>query len=77
MSLFVYTADECKNNALRHGLYEELQRFEKRVEESQSLTLFDPFPEPYRSEKLGGRRHGWSRRNMSLESTRSLSLERF
>lgn len=56
MSLLVYVTAACWRRAREHGLEEEVKRFEARVEESQSTSLFDPFPPPYLvKKKLGGR----------------------
>ena len=56
MSLFVYVTEECRDNARRHALSDELDRFEERVEATQSTSMFDPFPPPYLvKKKLGGR----------------------
>ena len=56
MALFVYTTEECRDNAHRYALSDELDRFKERVETSQSTSQFDPFPPPYLvKKKLGGR----------------------
>lgn len=56
MSLFVYIANECNSDAQTHGLTGEVERFRERVEDTQSTSLFDPFPPPYLvKKKLGGR----------------------
>lgn len=54
--LFVHITEGCTNDAKVHGLVDDVQRFRDRVESTQSLFLFDPFPPPYLvKKKLGGR----------------------
>lgn len=56
MALLVFVTENCTNSAKKHGLLDDVGRFRRRVEESQSLRLFDPFPQPYMvKKKLGGR----------------------
>src|SRR5574341_994422 len=56
MALFVYITEECRENARRHALSDELDRFKERGEATQSTSQFDPFPPPYLvKKKLGGR----------------------
>lgn len=56
MGLLVYITPNCERDAQTHGLTLDLARFRDRVEESQSTSLFDPFPPPYLvKKKLGGR----------------------
>ncbi len=56
MALYVYLTEACREDAVTHGLTEEVRRLQERVEQTQSLSLFDPFPPPYRvKKKLGGR----------------------
>lgn len=55
MTIFVYTTKKCKDDALRHAISDELERFAVRVEKSQNTNQFDPFPPPYLvKKKLGG-----------------------
>jgi tetratricopeptide (TPR) repeat protein len=56
MTLFVYITDSCADDAQSHGMSDDLQRFKDKVEATQSTSLFDPFPWPYKvKKKLGGR----------------------
>lgn len=56
MALFVFVAENCRNDAHTHSLLDEVERFKERVEITQSISLFDPFPPPYLvKKKLGGR----------------------
>lgn len=56
MALIVHITPNCENQARKHGLWADVERFRDRVESSQSLSLFDPFPPPYLvKKKLGGR----------------------
>jgi len=56
MALFVYITESCRNDARRHSLSDEIDRLKERVESSQSVSHFDPFPPPYLvKKKLGGR----------------------
>ena len=47
MALFVHITEECKEDAEKHDHKEEIERFAKRIETEQRLTLFDNFPPPY------------------------------
>lgn len=56
MALFVYVTDDCKAEARLHSLLDGLENFQEKVEQTQSTSLFDPFPPPYFvKKKLGGR----------------------
>lgn len=56
MSLFVFVSDQCRDDAATHALKDVIDRVEKQVEESQSLSTFDNFPPPYYvKKKLKGR----------------------
>ena len=56
MALFVYPTEDCLADAQTHGLSYEVEKLIQRVEGSQSLSVFDPFPPPYLvKKKLGGR----------------------
>ena len=56
MSLFVYIAEKCLDDAKRHTIEGEVQRFKERIESTQSTSLFDHFPPPYLvKKKIGGR----------------------
>lgn len=56
MALFVFITENCKDDMTTHSLGSEVDRFRERVEETQSISLFDPFPPPYLvKKKLGGR----------------------
>src|SRR5262245_16392539 len=56
MALFVYVTDRCWEEAAQHSLTSEVERFRDRVETTQSLSLFDPFPPPcHVKKKLGSR----------------------
>lgn len=58
MTLFVYVTDSCQQDAKRHSVQTDIDRIRANVEESQSLSLFDPFPPPYLvKKKLHGRQH--------------------
>lgn len=47
MAIYVFITENCRENALTHGLQQELDRFAARVEKAQSLELFANFPPPY------------------------------
>lgn len=47
MSLYVFITDECREDAKKHNREQDLDRFMKRVEESQRLCHFNNFPPPY------------------------------
>lgn len=47
MTLFVYVTKNCDSDAREHALTDEVERFRERVEQTQSTSLFDPFPPPY------------------------------
>lgn len=52
----VFVTENCREDARDHGLASELEAFRKRVEDTQSTSLFDPFPPPYLvKKKIGGR----------------------
>jgi len=56
MALLVYPTEDCLSDAQTHGLTYEVEKVIQRVEDSQSLSVFDPFPPPYLvKKKLGGR----------------------
>ena len=56
MTLFVHITENCYADAQEHSLTEDVERFKERVEQTQSRSLFDPFPPPYVvKKKLGGR----------------------
>ena len=56
MALFVYVTELCRKQGQDHNVAKDLDRFQERVELSQSMSLFDPFPPPYYvKKKLGGR----------------------
>lgn len=56
MTLFVYVTDQCREDAVSHGLQTEVDRFRDSVESTQSTSRFDPFPPPYLvKKKMGGR----------------------
>lgn len=56
MALFVFPAESCLSDAQTHGVTHEIEKLIQRVEDSQSLSIFDPFPPPYLvKKKLGGR----------------------
>lgn len=58
MPLFVYVTENCRNDARTHSLTGEVERLQERVEEAQSVGLFDPFPPPYLVKKKFGGRQG-------------------
>ncbi len=41
MTLFVYTTGTCADDARKHSLTDDLQRFAERVENTQSRSAFD------------------------------------
>jgi tetratricopeptide (TPR) repeat protein len=52
----VFVTEHCRGDARAHGLVNELDAFKERVEQTQSTSLFDPFPPPYLvKKKIGGR----------------------
>jgi tetratricopeptide (TPR) repeat protein len=56
LALFVFLTDSCQSDAQTYGLRHEVDKLIQRVETSQSLSVFDPFPPPYLvKKKLGGR----------------------
>jgi hypothetical protein len=56
VTLFVYLTEDCQSDAQTHSLTDELDRFREKVEDTQSTSLFDPFPPPYLvKKKIGGR----------------------
>jgi tetratricopeptide (TPR) repeat protein len=56
MPLLVYVTKTCAEDAREHGMSTDLEKFKDRVESTQSMSLFDPFPPPYSvKKKLGGR----------------------
>jgi hypothetical protein len=56
MALLVYVTEQCRQDAVAHGINADVDRFRAKVEETQSTSLFDPFPPPYLvKKKLGGR----------------------
>lgn len=56
MTLLVYITDKCRDDAKRHGVSEAIERLRASLEETQSLSQFDPFPPPYHvKKKLTGR----------------------
>lgn len=58
MTLLVYATENCMADARTHGLVTEVDRIRDRVEQSQSTSLFDPFPPPYLVKKKVGGRQG-------------------
>lgn len=55
MALFVYITERCKEDARKHSILDDVQRFKERVEKAQSVDLFNPFPPPYLvKKKMGG-----------------------
>ena len=56
MALFVYITKRCLEDANEHGIKSEMQRFKERIESTQSMSLFDPFPQPYLVKKKIGAR---------------------
>ncbi len=58
MPLFVYVTSTCAQDARDHGISTDLEKFKDRVETTQSLNLFDPFPPPYLVKKKLGSRQG-------------------
>lgn len=58
MSLLVLVTDNCKQEATKHNLLQELDRFKERVEQTQGISHFDPFPPPYLVKKKFGGRQG-------------------
>jgi hypothetical protein len=56
MALFVFQTENCRSDAQTHGVTSDVEKLIQRVEDSQSLSVFDPFPPPYLvKKKLGGR----------------------
>lgn len=56
MALFVFPTENCLSHAQTYGYTSEVEKLIQRVEGSQSLSVFDPFPPPYLvKKKLGGR----------------------
>lgn len=58
MTLFVVLSDNCMSDARMHGLLAEVERLKERIEATQSLSPFDPFPPPYLVKKKLGSRQG-------------------
>lgn len=58
MTLIVNLTDNCLSSAREHGVQNEVMRLKERVEETQSTSSFDKFPQPYMvKKKIGGRQH--------------------
>jgi tetratricopeptide (TPR) repeat protein len=66
MAIYVFVTKTCRENALTHGLQQELERFVARVEKAQSLELFANFPPPY----LVKRKFGGDQGRLIAEHTR-------
>jgi len=58
MAILVYVTENCREEAQRHALQDELERFKDRVEKVQSTRLFEPFPPTYLVKKKFGGRQG-------------------
>jgi len=58
MTLIVNVTDNCLVSAREHGVQNDVMRLKERVEETQSTSSFDKFPQPYMvKKKIGGRQH--------------------
>ena len=66
MAIYVFVTENCRENAITHGLQQELERFVARVEKAQSLELFANFPPPY----LVKRRFGSDQGRLIVEQKR-------
>src|SRR3990167_1570593 len=56
MAIYVYVTDRCKREAEESGMSEALTRFADRIQKSQQLNAFDPFPAGfYVKKKFHGR----------------------
>jgi hypothetical protein len=54
MSLFVFTTENCRNEASEHGWQDRLESFALSLEQNQSVRMFEPFPPPYLVKKKFG-----------------------
>lgn len=52
MALFVYITEKCKEDAEKYDHKKEIEKFAKRIETEQRLTLFDNFPPPYMKKRF-------------------------
>jgi superfamily I DNA/RNA helicase len=58
MALFVHTTDNCKEECRTHDRTDALEKLAEKVEASQKLSGFDPFPANYHVKKQFGGRNG-------------------
>ncbi len=58
MAIFVYITKECRDEAQRHTLQDDLDKFKDRVERAQNARLLEPFPPSYLVKKKFGGRQG-------------------
>jgi len=47
MSLYVYLTEECKEDAKKHNVLDDVQKLKEKVERVQTISHFDNFPSPY------------------------------
>ncbi len=56
--LIVHVTERCKNDALRHSMTQQLERFVEDVEKRQTTSAFDQFPRPFFVKKKFAGRQG-------------------
>lgn len=47
MAILVYSTDQLRKDARKHSYEKQITSFQHRIEDTQSLDLFDRFPPPY------------------------------
>ena len=58
MALFIHVTDECRKECHTHQREDALDKLVEKIEASQKLSGFDPFPANYHVKKQFGGRNG-------------------
>lgn len=52
-TFYVYITEQCKNDAAKHSVTKDVQKFAEKLEEEQSDRGLDHYPPPYRKKAMG------------------------
>lgn len=58
MSMFVFITENCRQEAKRHAMSDDIETIAKQIERTQNTLMFDRFPQPYLVKKKFAGRQG-------------------